>query len=147
MDLAKLKLGIDKSPAPPDTKTFLGTDKPTENLAPTSEVEQPALTPDPGKLGTSGSAKKIALCSPWDLLIHNKLIYVAMAGHHQQGQFIAARHPVEAAEAAFAAEDVLALDQRGQPLAGRRPLFGGRQQVKRQRQTPIPLPRKALQKL
>ncbi len=49
-----------------------------------------------GRLGTSGSAKKIALCSPWDLLLHNKIIYVAMAGHHQIWTFDPAKSYVSA---------------------------------------------------
>lgn len=57
LDADKVKMGIDKSPAPEDTKTFLGEATPTENLAPTSTVEQPALTPEPGKSGTSGLQK------------------------------------------------------------------------------------------
>ena len=36
-----------------------------------------------GRLGSSGPARKIALCSPWDILLHNKKIYIAMSGHHQ----------------------------------------------------------------
>jgi DNA-binding beta-propeller fold protein YncE len=36
-----------------------------------------------GKGGTSGVATKIPLCSPWDILIHNKRMYIAMSGHHQ----------------------------------------------------------------
>lgn len=49
-----------------------------------------------GRLGTAGSAKKIALCSPWDLLIHNKMIYVAMAGHHQIWTFDPAKSYINA---------------------------------------------------
>ncbi len=49
-----------------------------------------------GKLGTAGSAKKVALCSPWDLLIHNKLVYIAMAGHHQIWTFDPAKSYVSA---------------------------------------------------
>ncbi len=30
-----------------------------------------------------GSALKVGLNSPWDLLLHNKMLYIAMAGHHQ----------------------------------------------------------------
>jgi sugar lactone lactonase YvrE len=30
-----------------------------------------------------GPARKVALNSPWDLLLHDKALYVAMAGHHQ----------------------------------------------------------------
>jgi thiol-disulfide isomerase/thioredoxin len=36
-----------------------------------------------GKFGTNGPALKIPLCSPWDLLLQDKRIYIAMAGHHQ----------------------------------------------------------------
>ena len=31
----------------------------------------------------SGPALKTALNSPWDLLLHNDKVYIAMAGHHQ----------------------------------------------------------------
>jgi thiol-disulfide isomerase/thioredoxin len=34
-----------------------------------------------------GDAKKTGLNSPWDLLLHDKMIYVAMAGHHQLWTF------------------------------------------------------------
>lgn len=57
LDGDKIKMGIDESAAPPETKTFLGEATPTENLAPTSTVEQPALNPAPGKSGTSGLQK------------------------------------------------------------------------------------------
>ena len=33
--------------------------------------------------GSGGPALKVGLNSPWDLLLHKKRIYVAMAGHHQ----------------------------------------------------------------
>ncbi len=36
-----------------------------------------------GRFGSSGAALKIPLCSPWDILLHNKRIYIAMSGHHQ----------------------------------------------------------------
>ena len=32
--------------------------------------------------GHSGAARKIPLASPWDILLHNKRIYIAMAGHN-----------------------------------------------------------------
>ena len=32
--------------------------------------------------GHAGPARKIALASPWDILLHNKRIYIAMAGHN-----------------------------------------------------------------
>jgi len=35
------------------------------------------------KFGTSGIATKTPLCSPWDLLLHNKRIYIAISGNHQ----------------------------------------------------------------
>lgn len=36
-----------------------------------------------GKPGYSGSARKFPLSSPWDILIHNKRMYIAMAGQNQ----------------------------------------------------------------
>jgi DNA-binding beta-propeller fold protein YncE len=36
-----------------------------------------------GRQGSAGPALKIGLNSPWDVLIHNKKMYIAMAGFHQ----------------------------------------------------------------
>lgn len=36
-----------------------------------------------GKPGYSGSARKFPLSSPWDILLHNKRMYIAMAGQNQ----------------------------------------------------------------
>jgi DNA-binding beta-propeller fold protein YncE len=36
-----------------------------------------------GKPGVTGAAKKLSMASPWDLLLHNKRLYIAMAGHNQ----------------------------------------------------------------
>ena len=33
--------------------------------------------------GSGGPALKTGLNSPWDLLLHDKILYIAMAGHHQ----------------------------------------------------------------
>lgn len=44
--------------------------------------------------GQGGNALKIGLNSPWDLLLHNKMIYVAMAGHHQIWTFDPAKKVV-----------------------------------------------------
>jgi DNA-binding beta-propeller fold protein YncE len=38
---------------------------------------------DRGGRDNSGPALKTGLNSPWDLLLHNKKLYIAMAGHHQ----------------------------------------------------------------
>ena len=36
-----------------------------------------------GKPGAGGSARKFPMASPWDLLWHNKRLYIAIAGHNQ----------------------------------------------------------------
>lgn len=36
-----------------------------------------------GKPGNSAAARKFAMASPWDLLLHNKRLYIAIAGHNQ----------------------------------------------------------------
>jgi DNA-binding beta-propeller fold protein YncE len=58
-----------------------------------------------GKFGTNGSALKVPLCSPWDLLMHNKRIYVAMSGIHQIWVFDPATSKV-AAYAGTGNEDI-----------------------------------------
>jgi DNA-binding beta-propeller fold protein YncE len=45
--------------------------------------------------GTGGPALKTGLNSPWDLLLHDKIIYVAMAGHHQIWTFDPGRDRVD----------------------------------------------------
>jgi DNA-binding beta-propeller fold protein YncE len=45
--------------------------------------------------GGGGPALKTGLNSPWDLLLHDKVIYVAMAGHHQIWTFDPARGRVD----------------------------------------------------
>jgi DNA-binding beta-propeller fold protein YncE len=45
--------------------------------------------------GGGGPALKTGLNSPWDLLLHDKVIYVAMAGHHQIWTFDPARERVD----------------------------------------------------
>ena len=45
-------------------------------------VKLVAGTGEQGRSRTAGAALKTGLNSPWDLLLHNKQIYVAMAGHH-----------------------------------------------------------------
>jgi DNA-binding beta-propeller fold protein YncE/cytochrome oxidase Cu insertion factor (SCO1/SenC/PrrC family) len=59
-----------------------------------------------GKLGTWGAAHKIPLCSPWDLLMHNKRIYIAMSGIHQIWVFDPATSKV-AAYAGSGNEDIV----------------------------------------
>jgi DNA-binding beta-propeller fold protein YncE len=45
--------------------------------------------------GGGGPALKTGLNSPWDLLLHDKIIYVAMAGHHQIWTFDPGRGRVD----------------------------------------------------
>ncbi len=40
-----------------------------------------------GKPGFSSAARKFSLVSPWDLLLHNKRLYIAIAGHNQVWTF------------------------------------------------------------
>jgi DNA-binding beta-propeller fold protein YncE/cytochrome oxidase Cu insertion factor (SCO1/SenC/PrrC family) len=47
-----------------------------------------------GKPGNGGAARKVPLCSPWDLLLYNKRIYIAMAGHNQIWTFNPAKESV-----------------------------------------------------
>jgi thiol-disulfide isomerase/thioredoxin len=50
----------------------------------------------------SGPARKIALASPWDLLLHNKRIYIAMAGHNNLWTF----DPIKDTVATYAGDGV-----------------------------------------
>ena len=49
-----------------------------------------------GRDRNGGGALKVGLNSPWDLLLHNKVIYIAMAGHHMIHTFDPAKQTVEA---------------------------------------------------
>jgi thiol-disulfide isomerase/thioredoxin len=58
------------------------------------------------KAGAGGPARKYPLSSPWDLLLHNKRIYIAMAGHNQIWTFDLVKDTV-AVYAGTANEDIV----------------------------------------
>jgi thiol-disulfide isomerase/thioredoxin/sugar lactone lactonase YvrE len=69
-----------------------------------------------GRLAKEGPALTTGLNSPWDLLLHDKKIYIAMAGHHQIWTFDPAAKVV-AAYAGNGAEDLVNGSLRGSAFA------------------------------
>lgn len=66
--------------------------KETVKLVAGTGEKQKALPPRPQ--GTSWTAKKLPMSSPWDLLLFNKRIYIAAAGQHQIWYFDPGRDTV-----------------------------------------------------